>query len=205
MKLPKNYFEGLAAAKYREYLKLLPDIKKENTQLITVLIFTFAALSFLGIFAINPTLTTIVDLKKQLADSEFVHQQLSAKIANLGSLQQKYTALNPDLPVVYDAIPQSPTIPLLVGQIQALAKKSNTHLTSIHVSEVQMAGGKGKPDGLSFVFALDGTGAYDDVLNFAFSLSHFSRMVTVEAISVEKDEKKNLLVLSIKGRAYFKD
>src|SRR4051794_1976618 len=99
MKLPKNYFENLTAAKYREYLKLLPSIHDERTQLITMLIFTFVALSFFGLFAINPTLSTIVELKKELSDSQFVDQQLTNKINNLESLQQRYNLLGPDLPV----------------------------------------------------------------------------------------------------------
>jgi len=204
MKLPKNYFEGLAATKYREYLKLLPDIHKENTQLISVIIFTLAALSFLGIFAINPTLTTIVELKKQLADSEFVEQQLTAKIADLGTLQQKYTSLSGDIPVVYGAIPQNPTLPLLIAQVQGLAKSKNVHITAIHVSEVQLAGAHENPDGLSFLFNIDGTGAYDDIMNYAFALSNFSRIVTIESLTVEKDPKTNLLDLSVRGRAYSK-
>ena len=82
MKLPRHYFTDLSAAKYREYLKLLPNIQNEKTKAITMLIFTFVAMSFLGIFAINPTLSTIVELNKQLEESKFVHEQLQTKINN---------------------------------------------------------------------------------------------------------------------------
>ena len=75
MKLPKNYFESLSITKYREYLKLLPATKRENTKAITMLIFTFISLSVLGLFAINPTLSTIIELQKQYEESQFVHEQ----------------------------------------------------------------------------------------------------------------------------------
>ena len=82
MKLPKNYFENLTAAKYREYLKLLPNLQQEHAQSLLTLILTFAALCFFGIFAINPTLTTIADLEKQVADDRQVNQELTTKIAD---------------------------------------------------------------------------------------------------------------------------
>ncbi len=111
MKIPKNYFENLSTSKYREYLKLLPNFHEENTRIITTLILTFLAMSFFGIFAINPTLSTIVTLKKQLADSQLVHEKLGTKINNLSSLQQQYTQLSSELPVVFEAIPQTAQAP----------------------------------------------------------------------------------------------
>ena len=97
MRLPKSYFENLSATKYREYLKLLPNMQQDTPQSFVTLLLTFAALSFFGIFAINPTLTTIADLKKQLADDTAVDQQLKTKISNLSSLQQQYNQLGSNL------------------------------------------------------------------------------------------------------------
>src|SRR5882724_873305 len=162
MKLPKNYFDNLTASKYREYLKLLPDMKKESNKAITMLIFTFLALSFLGVFAINPTFATIIALQKQLSDSTFIHQQLTTKMNNLSHLQQQYNNLTSDLPIVYNAIPQTAEVTHLVGQIQSLAKDTNVSITSLRVGQVQLASNK-KPStaGFSFFFTLEAQGAYD--------------------------------------------
>lgn len=138
MKIPKNYFNNLPASKYREYLKLLPNMQKENTRIITTLILTFFAMSFFGIFAINPTLSTIVTLQKQLADSELVYEKLKTKITTLSSLQQQYANLQADLPVVMEAIPKIPDAPLLTAQIHGLAKQRNIKITSFSISGVQL-------------------------------------------------------------------
>src|SRR5882724_3344563 len=100
MQLPKNYFANLSTVRYREYLKLLPKIKNDSSRAITMLILTFLAMAFLSIFAINPTLTTIVELQKQLQDSQFVYQELQTKRNNLSNLQDQYKVLsdNNDLP-----------------------------------------------------------------------------------------------------------
>src|SRR5258708_544713 len=122
MKLPKSYFENLSAAKYREHLKLLPDMKNETTRSFVTLILTFAALSFFGIFAINPTITTITDLQKQLEDNTQVDQLLKTKIDNLSSLEQQYNQLGSNLTNILSAVPQNADSPLLSAQIAAVAQ-----------------------------------------------------------------------------------
>lgn len=206
MKLPKNYFENLSATKYREYLKLLPSMKKESTRAITMLIFTFLALSILGIFAINPTLTTIIDLNKQLEESEFVHQELTKKMDNLSTLQQKYNLLGADLTIVYNAIPKTASVPTVIGQIQALAAQKNVKIISIRVSEVQLFDSKNlQKNGSSFTFSLETEGSYETMTNFAKSLANFNRIVNIETIILTKNDKRNVLILTIKGREYFND
>lgn len=206
MKLPKNYFESLSTSKYREYLKLLPSMKKENTKAITMIIFTFVGLSFLGIFAINPTLTTIVELNKQLEDSEFVHQQLTTKMNNLSSLQQQYTLLENDLPFIYAAIPQNANAPTLVGQIAALAENHTIKINSLQVSEVTLSPTKlSQQKGESFTFTLDAEGEYDNMMEFAAALANFKRIVTIESIGLTKDQRRDVIVLTIKGKEYFKN
>lgn len=205
MKLQKNYFENLTNARYREYLKLLPDLKHENTRLITTLILTFIAMSFLGIFAINPTLSTIVTLKKQLTDSELVLESLQTKNRNLSSLLSQYNSLNADIPIVFDAVPKNPTIPPLAGQIAALGKETRVSIKSLRVSEVQLAGGKQDSKGASFVFFLETQGAYENLINFASSMTTIDRVVSLESLSINKDPETNNLILSIRGRGYFKN
>jgi Tfp pilus assembly protein PilO len=206
MKLPKNYLENLPLAKYREYLKLLPNMKKENTKAITMLIFTFFALSFLGVFAINPTLTTIVELHKQLEESKFVHDRLTEKMNNLSGLQQQYNTINSDLPYVFNAIPQSAGVPKLVGQMQALAEENKVKITSLRISDVQLNEVKKSPqEANSFTFLLQAQGDYENMQSFAADLAHFDRIVDLESVGFTKDTKLEVLILTVKGKQYFKE
>lgn len=205
MKLPKSYFENLSATKYREYLKLLPNMEKENTRAFVTIGLTFIALSFFGIFAINPTLTTIAELQKQLEDSQMVDQQLTTKINNLSLLQQQYNLLEKDLPVVYAAIPKTAEAPLLSAQIEALAKKHSIVITTFRIAEVQLASNKQKiTKTSSFTFTLEAEGTYQNMIDFASDLATLNRIVTVESMSIGRDSKTNELMLSLRGRQYFK-
>lgn len=208
MKLPKNYFENLSINKYREYLKLLPEKKRKNTKVITMLIFTFFALSFLGLFAINPTITTIIELQKQLEESEFVYEQLTTKMNNLTNLQQQYSTLTDDLPFVYEAIPQTASVTTLVGQISAIADRETVQITTIRISPVILSDTK-SPQGIkthsSFTFILEAEGDYDNLMNFAKALTYFNRIVTIESIALTKDATTGQLILTMEGRQYFKN
>jgi Tfp pilus assembly protein PilO len=206
MKLPKSYFENLSAAKYREYLKLLPSMQKENTRLFITLALTFAALTFFGIFAINPTLTTIFELQKELEENQAVEQQLTTKINNLSLLQQQYNDLESDLPVVFEAIPQSASAPLLSAQMQAMAAKHNVTITTYRVAEVQLASNQQRQQKkpLSFIFNLQAEGNYQNMISFSTALSRLNRIITVESMSIGRDSQTNELTLTLRGRQYFK-
>src|SRR3989344_8503364 len=112
MKIPKynirSVFTKINKNKYFEYL---PDLKKEKTQKYSSIIFSLISLSFFGLFAINPTLSTIAKLKKELSDAKFVDSELAEKIANLSSLQEKYNIVEQDIPFVLAAVPKNPQIP----------------------------------------------------------------------------------------------
>jgi Tfp pilus assembly protein PilO len=204
MKLPKSYFESLSATKYREYLKLLPQMQQEHAQYLMTLILTFAALCFFGIFAINPTLTTIADLKKQLADDTEVNQELQTKINNLSSLEQQYNQLGSNLTNILSAVPQNADAPILSAQIAALMQKHNLTATSYRVDEVLLASIPKLTKTQSFVFTLQAQGSYNDMLAFAAELDQLNRIITVEDMEIGRDSQTNNLTLTIRGREYFK-
>jgi len=205
MKLPKTYFENLSAAKYREYLKLLPGIEQENTRLFVTLVLTFGALIFFGIFAINPTITTISALQKELDDNLLVEQQLQTKIDHLSALHQQYVEIEPDLFYVNEAIPQSAQAPLLSAQVASLIQKYGLTVSSYRVAEVQLATStKTSAKNPSFIFNLQAEGPYDKMLNFSTDLANLNRIITIESMSIARDTKTNDLVLSLRARQYFK-
>jgi Tfp pilus assembly protein PilO len=204
MKLPKNYFENLSSAKYRDYLKLLPNMQPETSNLFVLLALTFGALSFFGIFAINPTLTTIASLKKQLADDKATYEQLKTKVSALSSLENQYSQLGSNLTNIYNAIPQQANAPLSSGQIAALAQKNHLNLTIYRVGEVQLQSNKKNAKTQSFIFTLQAQGGYNDMINFTSDLANLNRIITIESMEIGRDNQTNSLELTLRCRQYFK-
>jgi Tfp pilus assembly protein PilO len=189
------------------YLALVrehPRLGEEKVHIYIMLSLTFAALSFLGMFAINPTLTTIVELNKKLSDSEFVNQALKTKISNLSSLNTQYEALMNTWPIVDAAVPNDPRVVAVLGQIQAIAKVSNVQLSVIQSFEVELTNNiirkSALPKEASYVFTITAEGSKENLLQFVKTVSGFDRIVAIEAINYSNEEKQSV---TIRARTFF--
>lgn len=189
----------------KTYLELVPRLKEEKTQAFTTVTLTFITLMLFGFFAINPTLSTIVKLQKELSDSRFVNKSLEEKITHLSLLQQKYNALERDIPIIINAVPKMPSAPLFVGQIQSLATSHNVTITNLQTLEVEFALAR-KSEQRSFGFTIEVQGSYEALSQFLSSLVNFERIVTVDTFSITRTSDQNAVPkLSLRGKTYFKE
>lgn len=190
----------------KKFFEMLPDFKEERMQKFTTLVFTITALSFFGLFAISPTLSTIANLNKQLSDNKFVDQQLQSKINNLYLLQQKYSELTPDLPYVLDSFPNNPQVPLLVAQLQSLAQSSNVAITNLQTFEVEVPNSSvNTKKYYSFSFSISAGGSYGDISKFINSMVKMQRIVSINVLSLSRNSGEGPSTqLNFKGTAYFK-
>ena len=193
---------------YAKYFDLVPDFKSEKAQKYTTIILTLTASIILGLFVVSPTISTIANLQRQLEDDKFVEQRLQEKINNLSLLQQKYSSLQKDLPLVFTAIPKGSEIPSLLAQIQGLGKESNVTLDSFQAFKVLVS-----KDAVlnkkysSFDFGLKIHGDYQSIIAFVDRLSNFQRIITINSVAIAKSTENNniSLQLNIRGSAYFKN
>jgi len=199
----KKIFKNIKYEKY--YKDILPYLKKEKNQQYLTAILTLGATIFFALFAINPTLSTIAKLKREIADSRFVEQQLTEKISNLSRLSTQYQNIQQDLPFILDAIPQRPEAPTLVAQIQSIAQESSVGISKLDVAPIKLATQDASISS-SFVFELTGQGDYDGLQKFIQDLSDMQRLVSVDSISITKDTSSGVgLELNLKGSAFFKN
>ncbi len=191
--------------KYEKYYKdILPYLKKEKNQQYFTAILTLGASIFFALFAINPTLSTIIKLRKEVADSKFVEEKLSQKINNLSSLSTEYQNIQKDLPFVLDAIPLQPEAPILVAQVQSVAQDASVGIANIGVSPINLTSGAATQSS-SFMFELTGQANYKNLQKFTTDLINIQRVVSVNTISITKTAQTGQnLQIDIKGSAYFK-
>jgi len=196
-----NIFKDIQKNKY---FQLMPDLKEERVQKFTTLILTLVALSFFGLFAISPTLSTIARLQKELEDNKFIDQQLKTKINSLSTLQAKYLEIESDLPVIFSAVPKNPEAPLLTAQVHAVAKESGIEPASFQVYQVATdSKGTGPQEYTSFLFGISASGNFDSIKRFLSSIVNIDRVIAIDSLSISKVEGDNLK-LNFKGEAYSK-
>jgi Tfp pilus assembly protein PilO len=205
--IPKNWLKNLQKNKY---LQLLPDFKEEKARKFITLILTLLTLSFFGIFAIGPTLSTISKLQKELEDNRLVENKLKQKINNLSVLQQKYADLQGSLQDVYDTVPKTPEVAVFIGQIEKLTQDNNVNITNLQTFQVEAVskGNNVLKRYSSFNFNLSIEGDYENISSFLDQLTNMQRIVSLDTLSINNiyDRQKGaILRLSIKGTAYFKE
>lgn len=100
------------------------------------LLLSLGLVIFLGLFAIKPTLTTMSDLIKEIDDKKVLNQQLTQKIAALGTAQTLYLSLEDRLAVLDEAIPSQPELIKSLKIIEKLAGENNVVIESLSISSI---------------------------------------------------------------------
>lgn len=185
----------------KNYSDVFPALKEERVKKFTTLVLTLVALSFFGLIAINPTLSTIAELNKELSDNTFVDHQLTQKINNLSILSEKYKTLQPDLDIILTSIPKNPEIPNLTAQIQSVSKSEGIDLISFQTFEVELL--TGSKTYSSFGFALTSEGSYENIMKFLKKVTNMQRIIAIDTISLTKKTEGSLLQLNMKGQGFF--
>jgi len=191
--------------RYRRYYSLItPFIATEKARAYTMLTLSLFAMSFFGIFAINPTLTTIAELRKKVEDAELVQRQLQNKISNLSQLQKTYPTIEHEVPIIFDALPPLGRAANLLGKVNALAARYNIAFTSLQVQRVPLDSSK-RNEATQFSITMSGTGSYENIYSLLRNLSTLDRIITIEQLTITKgtsEAKTRQLTFSLRGTAY---
>ena len=142
----------------------------QNRQRVTAylyIIFSLFALSFFGIFAIGPTITTISNLNKQLEQDRVALKQLQDKNAALKSLSAQYIEIEPQLDLIDNAIPQSPKVADIARQLELLTIKHSLTVQKLDSGLMELYPAKNVNSPIfSFSFSIGVNGNEQDINAF---------------------------------------
>lgn len=195
---------------YRRYYQIVSDIQKRpNTHLYTTIAFTFLAVSLFAWYAIRPTLQTILYLRREIADKTQVNQKMEEKIASLIEAQSNLSQVEPNLPLLSQAIPQTPDAVSLLNQLHSLAEVSGASLSAARVSDVSVTGEEASGSG-EISLSVTTIGAFDQLQAFLDGMIDMRRIVTIDSINFTPNTGGNgqggtgPLQLVIKLRSYYR-
>jgi len=197
----KTKIQDIHRRKYFAAITLLPELQQQRAKEYFQIIITFAALIVAIVFAIEPTLTTIVQLNKEVSDAKQVNSALQTKITALSQLNIQYNQLQPILPQIYTAIPQTEEAQSLAMQIQALAFEHNVVATALTIQADPIAGASLGTKDISFTLTV--TGAYADLRAFLQDSIDFQRIILPTSITMSNQLGNTSLSLLMSGKAYF--
>lgn len=120
----------------RYYTALEPYIQNPHTRSYFTVSLTLFALTIFGWFAIQPTITTIVGLVKELHTVRQVNRDLEAKISALVKAQDTLAKEAENLAPLDEGFPVGPNLSYVVGEIEAAATLSQVTLASLQISRI---------------------------------------------------------------------
>lgn len=197
----ENKVQEIHRQKYLAAIRLLPDLKQKKVKEYFQAIITLITLILAIAFAINPTLTTISDLDRQIADATTVDNALRAKVKSLEQLSTQYNSLQADLPAIDNAVPQSEDAQLLLAEIQALAQKDNIKISALNT---QLNPTLNTEQYKILTFNISTAGPYNDIITFINDIKSFQRVILPTSITISKNiENNGWINLSLNGNAYY--
>lgn len=187
----------------KEFYSLIKKQGKQKIIIYLYVIFSLAAVTFFGLFAIQPTLATISELHKEKDDGELTLQQLRTKNQSLQRLSSEFNQIEPDIDKVYEAIPTSPRIPELVRKIEILANTNNLALETLNTGAIELfPTTRAGTQLFSFTINISAVGTETSINSFMQELINIDRIISIERLSSGTAENK-LFSTTIIGRAYF--
>jgi len=186
--------------KSNQYLNLQQN--KQKVVAYIYIILSLLSLSFFGLFAIGPTLSTISALNKEYADEQNVLRELQEKNSNLRSLNAQYLQIQSNLSLVTNAIPDSPNVSQLTRQVEVLATKNNLVLQKLDTGLLELYPAKNSNTSIfSFMFSTTVRGSEKDINNFIAEIISIDRIIGIERLSTGRQQDD--FTAAITGKAFF--
>lgn len=166
-------------------------------------------------FAIRPTLKTIVELKRQIKDASEVDIALQKKIDSLVAAQEEYQLIKDFVPAISEALPDQPNLTYILSKIENLASEKEATVAGLQVQSLAF-----KPASLSesnqtaktlnkeptpIDISLTLSGDFKEFALFLEKLFTMRRTVIAESLELSSDKtsEEEALGLSLKLKTYY--
>lgn len=186
-------------SRYRGYFLNIISLygKKPDVKKFLELFLNLIAVSVFSLFAIKPTIATIIGLIKEIKAKEDTISVMDEKIANLKNAQNLYYQNKVAIDILNLAIPTSPAPDLIARQIEAVTKINSISPNAITFSSTVIKGGdsakKNKeetaglpPKTRAIIVSLSGKSSYDTIKSFVTNLENMRRPFIVDSLSISK-------------------
>lgn len=177
------------------------------------LVLTIVTITIFSIFAIRPTILTIIELNKEIKGKEETLVKLKTKIKNLQTANNLLSEKQDVLFYALEAVPQRSSPETLISQIEKLATGSSLTIKGLTVTDAYLIGtGPSKlvseeypalPESANeLVFSFSVTGEYQNLYSFLTQVENMRRPLKFDSFAITSSisEDKKTLVMTVLGR-----
>ena len=190
---------------------------KPNIKIYLELILSLTTIIIFSIFAIKPTILTIIELNKEIQTKENTITEIKQKLIDLQKVNDIMQNEAEKLARIETAIPSSATPENIILEMERLANKNSLQILNLSMSEVTIMGNeklkkKGadnleklplEADELPFNVSL--SGSYQNLVLLISDIENQIRPIKIDSLTINTsttDEGK-VLILTVAGRLPF--
>lgn len=190
-------------SRYYTYIK--PIVDNQVVKSYSAYIFSLITVAILIIFAVRPTVSTILNLQKELQNQKSALQSLKNKSNNLTEAKRNLEALPDDTKAkIQRALPIQANVTSLIKALQGLsltdASSSAIQIQPVTIFNISDPKAKLDVGQISFVFNAEVD--YPQALKTLAQINKLSRAVSVDTLTLTK-QQGGLIIISVNGKAYF--
>lgn len=124
---------------FKRYSKVLePLLTKPQNRVYTATILSFLVVSLFLWYAVRPTLQTILSLRREIIDNIEVSKLMEEKISALVQAQATYQDIQADLPLLDQALPETPEPISALLALKSLATATNASISGVQLPKVDL-------------------------------------------------------------------
>jgi len=191
--------------KTKKHLAEITEIyrRREDVRAFTNLFLTLFVVTVFSVFAIKPTVTTVIALNKQINEKRQTLSGLDEKIRSLEAAQALWEKNGDDIALLNQAVPREPRLGEQIRQIEGVVQKNNVSLGNMEVEDVRILGKSAEGGEKLISFNLNVSGQFGNLLLFLRDIENTRRpfVVTAALVSQEVGESGDELLINIKGES----
>lgn len=180
----------------------IPFVKNYGPTTVTILVMIIFIL-----FAIKPTVESIVVLQKEVEDANKILKQIDQKTKDLNAAKQNFESLNEStIFKIQKAIPDTITLNTIAQSLEQSANQNGASISALQLQSITIEPKKEnqvrKLAEVEFTFNIGGT--YPELISVLQDLKKTNRLITINSLSFRNTEEQNPnLVMSVRGKTYF--
>lgn len=193
--------ENLAKRYSRYYIYIEPIVSDPFIRGYFGLAASLLLIAFFLIFALSPTINTVLALQKKIGEQRQVIKSLDQKISDIVVAQQNYAQAETLLPTLLETLPDKPNPQTIIAGVLNSASSSGLAISSLQFQNIPLS-----KDLIATNFDLSTikmtfsvTGSLDQFRAFLTKLEGFPRLIRVTNLGISASDKKTTETVSAVG------
>lgn len=196
---------GPRLSRYYTYIK--PVLKNRLVKTYSSLVFSLITITIFTVYAIRPTISTIISLQKSVSEQQGILDKLNEKTRNLTNGRENYTKLDDEVKLrLVTLLPDSTTLPPLINDITSIAIINSASISGIQFQPVDLIGPPTLPVKNAALKEIDFTvnyqAPYPQLIKILETLTRANRLISIQSANFNKPTD-DILILSLTGKTYY--